>query len=119
MRSSRRSAIGLVLALTTGLACGSGIDDQRARSNDGVCDCLNVATIGRLGIWSSGTGVFADWLRRRSPTGAVALGDQPITPERLKPFQVIVLLNVASVWLNLFKWLSPPKQCQVPIPGLK
>jgi hypothetical protein len=27
--------------------------------------------------------------------------------------------QIERLWLNLFKWLSPPKQCQVPIPGLK
>jgi hypothetical protein len=25
-------------------------------------------------------------------------------------------LNIELFWLNLLKWLSPPNQCQVPIP---
>jgi hypothetical protein len=27
--------------------------------------------------------------------------------------------QIERLWLNLFKWLSPPKTCQVPIPALK
>jgi hypothetical protein len=146
MSTARPLSLGLVLAITTGLACSTGADDpgfarggdrnsaagesgQLGSSssgsagasdgsqeicdgidndgdgnidnvdvgNDGICDCLNVATIGRLGIWSDGTGIFADWLRRRTPKGAVAIGDREITRELLQPFQVIILLNVARV----------------------
>jgi hypothetical protein len=75
---------------------GNGIIDDVDIGHDGVCDCLDIATIGRLGVWGTGD-IFAGWLDSRSPIGAVALGDQVLTPEMLKPFQVIVVLNVSDI----------------------
>jgi hypothetical protein len=73
-----------------------GITDNVDAEKDGVCDCLNIATIGDIGPWSNGGNVFKTWLSMRSPTGAVALGDQVLTDELLKPFQVIVVLHVGN-----------------------
>jgi hypothetical protein len=72
------------------------IVDDLDVGKDGVCDCLNIATIGDLGPWSDGTGVFATWLAARSPLGATALGDEVLTDEVLAPFQVVVTLHTQN-----------------------
>ncbi len=75
----------------------NGIIDDVDAGNDGVCDCLNIATLGTIGPWSSGGNVFASWLSARSPIGAVSLGDQVLTEELLRPFQVVVSLHVGTM----------------------
>ena len=70
------------------------VDDVDA-GGDGVCDCLNIATIGDIGPWGQGN-VFTTWLNARSPRGAVALADQVLTADVLAPFQIIVSLHVAT-----------------------
>jgi hypothetical protein len=75
----------------------NGIIDDVDAGGDGICDCLNIATVGVIGPWSNGGNVFAAWLAARSPLGVVELGDEPLTPERLAPFQVIVTLHVATL----------------------
>jgi hypothetical protein len=72
----------------------NGIIDDVDEGHDGVCDCLNIATIGHIGPWSDGGDIFATWLNERSPLGAVALEDQVLTPELLQPFQIVVVLHV-------------------------
>ena len=79
---------------------GNGIVDDVDRQNDGVCDCLNIATIGEIGPWSSGGNVFKTWLNSRSPLPAKELGDAILTDELLAPFQVIVILYAATIELN-------------------
>jgi len=74
----------------------NGIVDDVDAEMDGVCDCLNIATIGAIGPWSNGGNVFKQWLDLRSPRSAVELGNQIITDELLEPYQVIVLLYVAT-----------------------
>lgn len=77
---------------------GNGIVDDVDVGKDGVCDCLNIATIGEIGPWGmGGTGIFAGWLSARSPLGAVALGNQVLTDDLLKKFQVIVTLHTQPV----------------------
>jgi hypothetical protein len=78
----------------------NGIIDDVDANADGVCDCLNIATIGEIGPWSDGGNVFKDWLNSRSPLGAVALGDQVLTDDVLKPHQVIVVLYASTSELN-------------------
>jgi hypothetical protein len=73
----------------------NGIIDDVDIGGDGICDCLNIATIGRLGLWGSGN-LFTDWINSRSPKPATALGDQVLTNVNLAQFQVIVILNVAT-----------------------
>lgn len=73
---------------------GNGIVDDVDAGGDGVCDCLNIATLGQIGPWSNGGNVFETWLNARSPLGATALDDQVLTPELLAPFQVVVVLHV-------------------------
>jgi hypothetical protein len=74
----------------------NGIIDDVDAGHDGVCDCLNIATIGHIGPWSNGGNVFASWLNARSPLGAVALADEELTADKLKAFQIIVVLHVAT-----------------------
>jgi hypothetical protein len=78
----------------------NGIIDDVDANGDGVCDCLNIATIGEIGPWSNGGNVFKDWLNSRSPLGAVELGDQVLTDDLLKPYQVIVVLYVSTSELS-------------------
>ncbi|HEU5073018.1 MAG TPA: hypothetical protein VFU02_02580 [Polyangiaceae bacterium] len=73
---------------------GNGIADDVDVGGDGVCDCLNIATLGQIGPWSDGGNVFETWLNARSPLGATALGDEILTPELLAPFNVVVVLHV-------------------------
>jgi hypothetical protein len=75
----------------------NGIVDDVDEGGDGVCDCLNIGTIGHIGPWSDGGNIFEDWLNARTPQGAVALEDRELTPERLAPLQVIVVLHVAEL----------------------
>jgi hypothetical protein len=75
---------------------GDGIIDDVDVGGDGVCDCLNIATLGQIGPWSNGGNLFTTWLDSRSPTGAVELDDQVLTPDLIRPYQVIVSLHVAT-----------------------
>jgi hypothetical protein len=74
----------------------NGIVDDVDAGHDGVCDCLNIATVGHIGPWSNGGNLFASWLSARSPIGAVALGDEELTAESLKKFQIVVFLHAAT-----------------------
>jgi hypothetical protein len=74
----------------------NGIIDDVDAGGDGVCDCLNIATIGHIGPWSNGGNVFETWLNARSPLGAVALEDEELTAEKLRKFQVVVVLHAAT-----------------------
>jgi hypothetical protein len=74
----------------------NGIIDDVDAGHDGVCDCLNIATIGHIGPWSNGGDIFKSWLDSRSPIGAVALADDEITAESLKKFQIVVVLHAAT-----------------------
>ena len=70
-----------------------GIIDDVDEGDDGICDCLIIATIGQPGEWGDGD-VFAAWLDERSDIGATPLADQVLTAELLEPFQVIVVQDV-------------------------
>ncbi len=74
----------------------NGIIDDVDAGHDGVCDCLNIATIGHIGPWSNGGNVFKSWLNARSPLGAVELADDELTADKLKKFQIVVVLHVAT-----------------------
>lgn len=79
---------------------GNGIIDDVDAQRDGLCDCLNIATLGEIGPWSDGGNVFKTWLNSRSPTPAVSLGDTVLTDELLKPFQIVVVLYVSTNTLS-------------------
>jgi len=79
---------------TNGLEC-SGDGTIIATANDSK----NVA----LQVGESGMGRAVMW------------GDEWITYDEL--WQDIQDEQVERLWLNIFKWLTPPKQCQVPIPA--
>jgi hypothetical protein len=72
-----------------------GVKDNVDVNNDGVCDCLLIATLGFPGMWGTGD-VFSTWLSARSNNGATALADQVLTPELLSHYQVIVAQDVDS-----------------------
>lgn len=78
----------------------NGVIDDVDAEGDGVCDCLNIATLGEIGPWSDGGNVFKGWLDARSPRPARALGDEILSDELLRPYQVIVVLYVATFELN-------------------
>jgi hypothetical protein len=72
---------------------GNGTVDDVDVGNDGVCDCLLIATLGKVG--GSGKGdVFGGWLDARSDNAATDLADQTLTPELLARFQVIVAQDI-------------------------
>jgi hypothetical protein len=68
---------------------GDGEADNIDRQQDGVCDCLLIATLGAPGRVGDGS-VFGAWLDMRSDRGAVRLGDAVLTAELLAKYQVIV-----------------------------
>jgi len=74
----------------------NGVVDDLDVGNDGICDCLKVATLGVRGTAGVGD-VFATWLASRSVSGAVDLGSMVLTPALLAPFQVIVSQNVSEI----------------------
>ncbi len=76
---------------------GDGIIDNVDLNHDGICDCLNIATLGYPGSWGQGD-VFNDWLagRTSSSGGVVALASQTLTAQALAPFQVLVVQDVRS-----------------------
>jgi len=75
----------------------NGVIDDVDVGHDGICDCLVIGTIGHIGPWSDGGDLFANWISTRSPLGAVALEDQELTPDLLRPFQILVVLYVDVV----------------------
>lgn len=75
----------------------NGVIDDVDAGGDGVCDCLNIGTIGHIGPWSNGGNIFATWLNERTPRGAKELGDDELTEENLKGLQVIVVLHAATL----------------------
>lgn len=78
----------------------NGIIDDVDAGHDGVCDCLNIATIGHIGPWSNGGNIFESWLDARSPIGAVALADEVLTADKLKKFQIIVVLHADTTTIE-------------------
>jgi hypothetical protein len=92
----------------------NGIIDDVDVGKDGVCDCLNIATIGEPGPWddsatNQGTSLFTDWLNSRSSTPAVALKDKVITEDLLKPFQVVVSLHAGTMDAVAYNNQTAPK----------
>ena len=75
----------------------NGATDDADVESDGVCDCLKIASIGRTGDTSNGTFAFRDWPNARAQNHVIALNDQTITDELLAPFDVVIVLNVATV----------------------
>jgi hypothetical protein len=75
---------------------GNGKIDDADVEGDGVCDCLRIATLGSSGVWS-GQSVFKDWPNNRGQNRVVALADQTLSDALLEPYQVIVVLDVATM----------------------
>ena len=49
---------------------------------------------------------------------AVMWGDEWITYDELWEGDAAADKQVPRLWANILKWLTPPKKCQVPIPGV-
>jgi len=62
---------------------------------DGICDCLNVATLGVPGTWGTGLSAFSAWLQARG-SYVVDLGDQTLDAATLAPFDVIIVNDVTN-----------------------
>ncbi len=75
---------------------GNGFVDDVDVGDDGVCDCLRIATLGEAGPWGEGD-VFATWLEERSDDGAHPLGAQELTDELLGAYQIIVVQDVSVI----------------------
>lgn len=75
---------------------GNGVIDDVDVGNDGICDCLRVATLGAPGKWGEGD-VFKAWLDSRSVKGAVALGAQTLDRALLDKYQVIVAQDLSTI----------------------
>lgn len=75
---------------------GNGVIDDVDLGQDGICDCLRIATIGKSGTWGEGD-VFASWLDDRSTNGAVVLDDVVLTADVLSAHQVIVVQDVSQL----------------------
>ncbi|WP_437672010.1 hypothetical protein [Sorangium sp. So ce131] len=75
---------------------GNGIIDDVDAGQDGVCDCIRIATLGEPGEWGQGD-VFDAWLDERSTNGAVDLNDAELTPEELSKHQVIIIQDVSGI----------------------
>ena len=75
---------------------GNGVADDVDVGNDGICDCLRVATLGKPGQWGAGN-VFTTWLNDRSDNGAVDLGDAVLTKDLLSQYQVIVAQDLKDI----------------------
>lgn len=71
----------------------NGIVDDVDTGNDGVCDCIKIATLGVPGTWGQGD-VFGTWLSDRSTNGATSLGSQTLTADLLNQYDIIVVQNV-------------------------
>jgi hypothetical protein len=75
---------------------GNGVVDDVDVGNDGICDCLKIATLGVKGEWGVGD-VFAAWLDERSDNGAVPLDDQVLTAALLDQFHVVVAQDLSKM----------------------
>lgn len=73
---------------------GDGRIDNIDRGNDGICDCLLIATLGVKGGAGGSSDVFKNWLNGKSDIPAKDLGDAVLTPALLAQYQVIVAQDV-------------------------
>jgi uncharacterized protein YjbI with pentapeptide repeats len=85
----------------------NGIIDDVDAGHDGVCDCLNIATVGHIGPWSNGGNIFATWLNARSPLGVVELADDELTAEQLAKFQIVVILHADTTEVSNNDTVAP------------
>jgi hypothetical protein len=72
----------------------NGVMDDVDSAADGVCDCLQIATLGLHGEWGKGE-VLKDWFEVRATTKATALAPEDLTPAGLAPFQILLIRDVS------------------------
>lgn len=75
---------------------GNGVIDDVDVEQDGVCDCLSIATLGGDPP-SSTSSVFKGWLSKRSRSGAAALGTAELTDAALAKYQIIVTQDLTQL----------------------
>ena len=75
----------------------NGLVDDADVEGDGVCDCLKIASIGRPGAFGDSELAFRDWPNAMAQNHVVPLDSAELTDERLKPFDVLIVLNVSTV----------------------
>lgn len=75
---------------------GNGLIDDADIEDDGVCDCLRIATLGVGGVASENV-VFENWPNHRAQNPVTPLGNRRLTDALLEPYQVIVILDVATM----------------------
>jgi len=91
------STTGLPLEVCDGIDNdGNDVIDDLDAGNDGVCDCIRVASFGQSGIWRGGN-VFSDWLGERTARGVDGLANQMITTDLLEPYHVVVIEDASVV----------------------
>lgn len=73
----------------------NGVVDDVDVASDGVCDCLTVATLGLHGEWGEGD-VVTGWMKNHFDTPVASLDGQPLTVERLAPYQVVIIRDVST-----------------------
>lgn len=72
----------------------NGVLDDVDVNQDGVCDCLRVATLGLHGTWGDGD-VVTGWLSERLETKVGALDGEPLTEARLARYQVLLVRDIS------------------------
>ena len=72
----------------------NGIVDDLDVNNDGICDCIKIATVGNPGTHGT-LDVFGTWIAGRASSGAVvSLGSQVLTADLITPFNIIVIEDI-------------------------
>jgi hypothetical protein len=74
----------------------NGVIDDVDTGEDGVCDCLAIATLGLHGEWGAGE-VFGGWVAERIDGSVEHLGDAELSTELLEPYQVLIIRDVSSM----------------------
>lgn len=72
----------------------NGVLDDVDVDQDGVCDCLRVATLGLHGDWGNGD-VVTGWLNERLQSKVGTLDGEPLTKARLAPYQVLLIRDIS------------------------
>jgi hypothetical protein len=72
------------------------IDDADVE-NDGVCDCLKLASIGRPGAYGEGDLQFRTWPNAMAQNHVVSLEGAELTDKLLADIDVLIVLNVSTV----------------------
>jgi hypothetical protein len=73
----------------------NGVIDDVEVTQDSVCDCLRVATLGLHGEWGGGD-VTTGWFNERLEFPVESLDGEALSAERLAPYQVLLVRDVST-----------------------